>query len=79
MIATLHFFKNIIAKNRTIKAENVIIKGDKNLIKKNLKTKRLDLNLSCTKETFSISFCQLEGHVCTAPQYMIMTWNMIMF
>ena len=79
MIATLHFFKNIIAKNRTIKAENVIIKGDKSLIKKNFKTKRLDLILSCTKETFSGSFCQREGHVCTAPQYMIMTWNMIMF
>ena len=34
MIVTLHFVMNIVAKNCTIKAENVIIMGDKSLIKK---------------------------------------------
>ena len=79
MIVTLNFVMNIVAKNRTIKAENVIIMGDKNLIKKDIKTKQLDLNFSRIKEKFSSSFCQLDSHACTSPRYMIITWNMIMF
>ena len=78
MIVTLHFVMNIIATNRTIKAENVIKMREKNLINKNLKTKWLDLNFSRSKEKLSSSFCQLKSHVCTSPQYMVMTWNMIM-
>lgn len=70
LINKLHFVMSIIAKNRTIKAANGLLKSNQ----KDLNIKHLDLIFSRTKEKFSSSFYQLGSHVCTSPQECVEAW-----